>query len=77
VFLAAPDGGRRQGCGFVSFALAEDAQRAVQELHGHQLGGRAIQALPAQHPCRPVSACERSSSSVHMATVACHGCRWR
>ncbi len=77
VFSAAPDGGRRQGCGFVSFALAEDAQRAVQELHDHQLGGRTIQALPAPQSCQPLTACERCSSSVRTVTVACHGCRWR
>lgn len=35
-----------QGCGFVSFALAEDARRAAKELDGSQLGNRAIQALP-------------------------------
>lgn len=33
-----------QGCGFVTFALQEDAQRAVDELSGKKLGGRTIQA---------------------------------
>ena len=33
-----------QGCGFVSFALPEDAERAVKELSGSQLGNRPIQA---------------------------------
>ena len=34
-----------QGCGFATFALKEDAKRAIEELSGHNLGGRTIQVL--------------------------------
>lgn len=33
-----------QGCGFVTFALPEDAARAVKDINGKQLGGRTVQA---------------------------------
>ena len=32
-----------QGCGFATFALKEDAKRAIDELNGKSLGGRTIQ----------------------------------
>jgi len=41
-------GGRHKGYGFVTFALQEDAERAVQELHGTELGGRKIKLEGAQ-----------------------------
>ena len=32
-----------QGCGFATFALKEDAKRAIDELNGKSMGGRTIQ----------------------------------
>ncbi|KAK9842211.1 hypothetical protein WJX81_000775 [Elliptochloris bilobata] len=39
--------GHHKGCGLVSFALPEDAQRAAKELDGSQFGNRAIQVESA------------------------------
>jgi nucleolar protein 4 len=41
-------GGRHKGYGFVTYALQEDAERAVQELHGTELGGRKIKVEGAK-----------------------------
>lgn len=41
-FLVKKGGGRHQGFGFVQFALEEDAERAVEELQGRELGGRKL-----------------------------------
>jgi RNA recognition motif-containing protein len=34
-----------QGCGFATFALKEDAKRAIEVLNGKSLGGRTIQVI--------------------------------
>mmetsp|Transcript_3372 Transcript_3372/g.9016 ORF Transcript_3372/g.9016 Transcript_3372/m.9016 type:complete len:592 (-) Transcript_3372:658-2433(-) len=34
---------KHKGCGFVQYALPEDAQRALQEMNGRMLGGRKLQ----------------------------------
>ena len=47
------DTGRPRGFGFVEMANAEDAQGAIDELNGHNLGGRALTVNEAR---------ERSSS---------------
>ncbi|KAK9907300.1 hypothetical protein WJX75_001025 [Coccomyxa subellipsoidea] len=47
-FLLKGAGKHHKGCGFVTFALQEDAQRAVDELSGKKLGGRTIQVEAAQ-----------------------------
>jgi len=41
-------GERHKGYGFVTYALQEDAERAVQELHGTELGGRKIKVEGAK-----------------------------
>jgi RNA recognition motif-containing protein len=43
------EGGRSRGFGFVEFGSPEDAQRAIAELNGHSLEGRALQVKDA-HP---------------------------
>jgi RNA recognition motif-containing protein len=40
--------GRSRGFGFVEMATAELAQRAIQELDGHDLGGRAMRVSIAE-----------------------------
>ncbi|BDA47944.1 probable RNA-binding protein 28 [Coccomyxa sp. Obi] len=47
-FLLKGAGKHHKGCGFVTFALQEDAQRAIKELNGQKLGGRTIQVEAAQ-----------------------------
>mmetsp|Transcript_2923 Transcript_2923/g.7844 ORF Transcript_2923/g.7844 Transcript_2923/m.7844 type:complete len:706 (-) Transcript_2923:173-2290(-) len=43
-FLVKPRGSdHHKGFGFVHYALAEDAQRAAEELNGKQMGGRKLQ----------------------------------
>ena len=34
--------GRARGFAFVEMASDDDAQKAITQLHGHQLGGRAL-----------------------------------
>jgi RNA recognition motif-containing protein len=34
--------GRSKGFGFVTFANEEDADKAMEELNGHELNGRAL-----------------------------------
>ena len=41
-FLVKDGSNRHKGYGFVQYALEEDAERAVQELHGTELGGRKL-----------------------------------
>jgi nucleolar protein 4 len=43
---------RHKGYGYVQFALGEDAERAVQELHGRALRGRAIKVRAVPPPGR-------------------------
>lgn len=50
---------RHKGYGYVQFALPEDAERAVQELHGRALHGRAIKV-------------RRLLPTVNTATTAVH-----
>ena len=40
--------GRHKGYGFVQYALQEDAERAVEDLHGTELGGRKIKVESAK-----------------------------
>lgn len=40
--------GRHKGYGFVQYALQEDAERAAQELHGTELGGRKVKIESAK-----------------------------
>lgn len=50
-FLIKRKGGERhQGFGFVLFALEEDAQRALVELAGRELGGRKLK-VRTRHAC--------------------------
>ena len=45
------DSGRSRGFGFVDMAR-EDAQRAISELNGHQVDGRALRVNEAQSKSR-------------------------
>ncbi|CAL5229018.1 g12263 [Coccomyxa viridis] len=47
-FLLRGAGKSHKGCGFATFALKEDAKRAVVDLNGKSLGGRTIQVEAAQ-----------------------------
>jgi RNA recognition motif-containing protein len=40
--------GRSRGFGFVEMASEADAQKAIQELDGREINGRAIRVSPAQ-----------------------------
>lgn len=40
--------GRSRGFGFVEMASEADAQKAIQELNGREIKGRAIRVSPAQ-----------------------------
>ena len=42
------DTGRSRGFGFVEMASEADAQKAIQELDGREIRGRAIRVSPAQ-----------------------------
>jgi len=42
------DSGRSRGFGFVEMASDEDAERAISELNGHELSGRAINVSEAK-----------------------------
>jgi len=42
--------GRSKGFGFVTYRNAEDADKAIAELEGHQLGGRNIAVSEARPP---------------------------
>lgn len=42
------DTGRSRGFGFVEMASEADAQKAIQELNGREIKGRAIRVSPAQ-----------------------------
>jgi cold-inducible RNA-binding protein len=44
--------GRSKGFGFVTMKTAEDAEKAIAELNGKELDGRAITVNPAQ-PQKP------------------------
>ena len=41
--------GRSKGYGFVSFRNREDAERAIQEMHGRLIGSRPVRCGWAQH----------------------------
>lgn len=49
--------GDSQGIGFVQYALPEDAERAVAELHGKSLGGRKLQARDPPALCPSALVC--------------------
>lgn len=42
VVVRYPDTGRSKGFGFVTFATAEEAEKALEELDGKEIVGRAI-----------------------------------
>jgi len=42
------DTGRSRGFGFVEMASNEDAERAIEELNGHELSGRSINVSEAK-----------------------------
>ena len=42
--------GRARGFAFVEMATDEDAQKAITQLNGHQLGGRALTVNEARPP---------------------------
>lgn len=55
---------KHKGCGFVQYALPEDAQRAVEEMNGKVLGGRKLQVKGAWESTR-VNFCQT------IARIAC------
>jgi RNA recognition motif-containing protein len=53
-FLVKEKGSQRhKGYGYVQFALEMDADRAVQELHGHALQGRALKVRAGRAAAAP------------------------
>ena len=44
------DSGRSKGFGFVTYKNDEDADKAISELDGHQLGSRTIAVSEARPP---------------------------
>jgi len=50
------EGGRSRGFGFVELGSAEDAERAIEQLNGFKMNGRALQV----HDARPGSRDKRS-----------------
>jgi hypothetical protein len=66
---------RHKGYGYVQFAIEEDAERAVKELHGHALQGRSIKVRTAAAAWRAAAAAHPLSAAAIRAVVcAYHRC---
>ncbi|MFP4069826.1 MAG: RNA recognition motif domain-containing protein [Opitutales bacterium] len=48
IIVTRPGGGRPRGFGFVTMADAQDADRAIAELDGHELAGRKLKVNEAK-----------------------------
>ncbi|KAH7661709.1 nucleolin protein [Dioscorea alata] len=56
------DSGRSRGFGFVSFATAEEAQAAIDEMNGVEVEGRPLRLSPAQRKPPPTPGPEVAAS---------------